>query len=175
MKTFLAATTLGVAMLAGCASPNPNLIRTFTRAPLPAGSVVSFPQPATVSQAEIGQSMVSTARKAVIPAIGLEKEVNHTGTNNGLTFNVTLPAEVYPLHGADANGTFYKSQDPLELVVLKDGAKAKITGGVYVPADKTKPAEFYWLAGDTGLPMNQVDPEIQYSAQKFGIVGGICG
>jgi hypothetical protein len=167
MKFIFTAVVVG-SLLIGCAStPNPSAVRSITYVPTPAGSIVSLPEASVVSQAEIGQSMVSTAKKAISPAIKVEKEVVHFGANNGHQFKLIIPSSVLSLHGTDSEGAFYKYQEKLELVVLSNGAKAKATGGVYVPKEKTKPTEIYWIANDSGLPLNQLHPGLEYKETQF--------
>lgn len=165
-KVLLACAVAAAVTLAGCSTPNPNLKRTYSGSPVTSTGVVTLPELGKVSEAEVGQSMVSTAKLTLIPAIQLHKDVVHTGENRGFSFTATIPAGVLYERARDAEGAFYLEDKKAEWKLL-NGAKAEVEAGVYAPFDKTKPTEFYWRASDTYQPMNQPHPGIEYTSTKY--------
>lgn len=161
MKTVFAIVVFGT-LLTGCA--NPNYTREMTRATPTNSRIVSFPEAGVMAQADVGQSMVSTAQKTAVPAIELKTAVEHFGENKGIRFTVVLPAAAYLLAGFDSDraGSFYEAPQDLVFVVQPSGDQVKVRGGIFIPSDKQKPTEFYWRAGDTGVPMNQQRAGIKY-------------
>lgn len=132
-----------------------------------------FPELNVKSEAEVGQSMVSTARKDTLPAIVIDKDITHNGTGgefvpNSTEWKLTISAGVLPMYMSDKEGTFYRMQEDVALTIL--GQPKNTTGGVFVPYDKSKPTEVYW-----GNPRNSftrkaraVHPGIDFKLATYG-------
>lgn len=98
---------------------------------------VNFPELNVQSEVELGQSMVSTARKETLPAIVIDKDITHNTTECRLT----ILAGVLPIYMSDKDGTFYAREEHFALTVLDKPNHT--AGGVYVPNDKSKPTEVF--------------------------------
>lgn len=99
--------------------------------------VIHYPELNVKSEAEVGQSMVSAARKKTLPAIAIDKDITHISEECKLT----ISAGVLPLYGSDKEGTFYGRQEHVALTIL--GKPNHAAGGVYVPNDKSKSTEIF--------------------------------
>lgn len=113
-----------------------------------------------VSNAEVGQSMISTAQQLLTPAIQIDQNVIHNGTNLGRQFTLTIPQGILPLKGLDDGGKFYQSEE--RLTFYSEGQSGKVTGGIFIPDDKTKPTEIFWLAPNTITPLNDIHQGISF-------------
>lgn len=124
----------------------------------PVSETVRSPKLDSEVEVEIGQSMISTARRTPNPALKLDAPVVHHGENLGHQFQVTIPAGYLELAGTDSTGRFFKAEKPLDFMV--GTVKVPVEGGVYVPNDKSRPSEFYWMSNDRHQPLNDPDPAI---------------
>lgn len=131
----------------------------------PTSHLVNIPSLETETVVEVGQSMCSTAKKLAFHAIELQKEIIHKGTNRGYAFTYTIPIGTLVQRGADANGTFFQAEQKLRLQFNSDFNFVK--GGVYIPTDNSKPPEIFWFAIDTGVPLNDPHPDIQYEPTNY--------
>lgn len=102
--------------------------------------VINYPELNVESEAEIGQSMVSTSKKAISQAIETSQEIIH----NGSTYNLTIPAGILPIYTSDNQGTFYRTRPPSNLTTL-GVAQPDLVCGIYIPLDKTKPTHVFWM------------------------------
>lgn len=101
--------------------------------------LINFPELNAKSEAEVGQSMVSTAKLVVLPAIVIDKDITHNTTG----WKLLISQGVLPMHVQNKEGTFYQMEKPVALTTL--GVKQPSTiGGVFVPNDKSKSTEVYW-------------------------------
>lgn len=161
MRRLLFFVTL-TSILTGCVSG----LATRSFSPVATSSqTVSLPLLDIPSEAEVGQSMISTAKRSVIPAIQLDQDVSHSGINLGYNFTVTIQQGVLPLRATDLGGKFYQAKDDLKFVV--GGGVHKVKGGVFVPNDNIKPTEIFWIAPDILRPLNDVHPEINFKPAVF--------
>jgi hypothetical protein len=120
------------------------------------------------AQVEIGESMVSTAQRAVYPGIQLRDPVVHRGTNNFGSFTINIPKSGLFEAGRDAEGVFY--QAPKFQFLGSNGSAVRVNGGVYVPAANRDATEVYWLAAnDTSIPLNDDHPGIKFDGGQVEI------
>jgi len=114
------------------------------------------------AEVEIGESMVSTYRECVFPAIKLEKEVIHAGNYSGYAFTLTIPAGHLVARGEDRNGTFFQANQKLQLQINKVEF-SNATGGVYVPKDDEMQTEIYWLSAIDEAPLKHPHSGIRFN------------
>lgn len=158
-----------VALLSSaCVSPLQK--RSFSQI-LYAPEVVSSPSVNTEAEAEIGTSMVATAKRIRSPGIRLSEGITHQGTNNGYPFTLAIPAGTLFEAAKDPAGTFYEYPTPLEFR-LYTGHVLKVRGGVFVPSAAPAATEIFWLATDNpNTPLNDEHPGIQFepsTAERWG-------
>lgn len=101
--------------------------------------LIKFPELNAKSEAQVGESMVSTAWKRIIHSteIVIDKDIAH----NSPECKVTISAGVLPFYMSDKEGSFYRMKDDVPLTVL--GIPNHTSGGVYFPNDKSKPTEVF--------------------------------
>lgn len=102
--------------------------------------VVALPMLGNKAEVEVGQSMVSTARRYTTPAILTSTEIVHELAQQR---TITLPPGNYALAGENADGKFYRSIKDLKLTSW--GNTSHVVGGVFVPAVAAKPASVYFF------------------------------
>jgi hypothetical protein len=152
MKHMLClALTIGV--LAGCAAPLSVAPRTTTLIKLPSLNVET--------EAEIGQSMITTAKKAETPAIEITNEVSHSDGR----WTLSISPGVLPMFASNDNGSFYRVQGAVVLTTLGIRQPNSI-GGIYIPSDKSKPTEVFWI-GPYGTPVNSAHAGIEFKKTTF--------
>lgn len=118
-------------------------------------SLVNIPELNIESNAEIGQSMVSTARKIESKAIRLDNALTH---NSG-TWTLSISSGVLPAYISNEKGSFYRVQGPVALTTFGIGQPNTI-GGIFIPNDKNKPTEVFWM-GAYGSPVSDAHPGIE--------------
>jgi hypothetical protein len=134
--------------------------RTYTRTDQPS-EVVRSPVLQTVTESEVGQSMIFTAQRSVYPAIQLGTPVMHEGSNLDKKFVLTIPQGPLKQRGIDSSGVFYQADHPLPFNV--NSGVIKVKGGVYVPSQTPSATEVYWLATDNNaIPLNDPHAGIQF-------------
>lgn len=141
-----------------------------------APEIVYSPNVNSEADAEVGESMVSTSRRTVLPGIKLKSEVLHLGENLGHQYNLTIPRGALLVASAhDAEGVFFLSDKPLSFAT--NGVVVHVRGGVYVPNSSPSSTEIFWLGkdritgqdatevganGPTKVPLTDVHPEIPF-------------
>lgn len=135
--------------------------RTPVSAPPRASAIINTPALNVESSAEVGQSMVSTIRRTETPAIKIANGFTHRGG----TWTISIPAGVLPKHMANSTGSFYRVIGPVSLSTLGVQQPDSI-GGVFVPNDKSKPTQVFWM-GTFGAPVMSELPGIDYSTAVF--------
>lgn len=148
---------LAILLAAGCATTLPSAPQKT--------SLINIPALNIEADAEIGQSMVSTARKVETPAIKLDSALTH----NGGTWKLSISNGVLPMYLSNEKGSFYRVQGPLVLTTLGVSQPDAI-GGVFIPNDKTKPTEVFWM-GVYGSPVRDVHPGIEVQNARYEIWG----
>jgi hypothetical protein len=114
------------------------------------------------SEAEIGQSMISTARLLTFSAVSLTEEVIHRGSS----YTLTIEPGVLVKRATNEAGTFYRVQGPANLTTL--GIRQRNTeGGVFIPNDPSSPTEVYWDWG----PVRAIHPGIQHKPSTVETMG----
>jgi len=146
-RITIVGTLVLAALVVGCATPLPSAPKKT--------SLVNIPALNIESDAEIGQSMVSTARKIETPAIRLVNALTHSGG----TWTLSISAGVLPMYLSSDKGSFYREQGPLVLTTLGVSQPDAI-GGVFIPNDKSKPTEVFWM-GSFGSPVSDAHPGIE--------------
>jgi len=141
----LSAAILAATLLNGCAHkkpPAPKLdgLVAYSRVFAERSDVVSLPVLGTTAEVEVGQSMVSTARRYTTPGIRLSAEIVH---EQGQQRAITLPAGTYALAGENTEGKFYRWDRGLKL--MSWGKSTQVVGGIFVPADSAMHAKIYWF------------------------------
>lgn len=159
MKKIMCIVSLSI-FLTGCVSGL--LTKTYTSVDAHPSKTVHIPSVDVITEADVGQSMVSTARLSYVPAIQLEQDVIHDGWNNSNTFKLTIPMGVLLLRGAGSNGKFYQANDNLKFATTTGTFYVK--GGIFVSDIANAPTEIYWLATDRAIPtpLNDVHAGIPY-------------
>lgn len=123
---------------------------------------VNRPPLNTETQVEVGQSMVSSYRRVVRPAIVLKDTIVHRGVNLGRAFTLTIPAGKLVARASDSGGTYYEAAN---LLTFEVGAGAiSVSGGVFIPNNPGSPTEIYWLAPGSQVPLNDVHSGIRYES-----------
>lgn len=140
-------------LLAACAAPQQSHLAKRLYTPIVAESeIVQWPELNVESNAEVGQSMISTAKRTPSPAVRLNRDVVHSGTNLGHQFKLTIPAGYLLLSGQDTEGRYFEASKPLNFQA--GAATVTVKGGIFVPNDKAQSTEIYWLAPSSKIPLN---------------------
>jgi hypothetical protein len=137
-------------LLGGCASHTATTTSfEYTRV-YSQSQLVTMPPLNSESEAEIGQSMVQAARKAVTPAITLTEGIFHpkgsTWVVRSADMEVTIQPSLLRLIGTDQDGSYYQAA-PKEAAIsflVSVGGYA----GVYVPNNKSAIMQVYWNRND---------------------------
>lgn len=154
MKKLFAITTFSLSFfLVGCGTP--------VSAPPQTSTIINAPALNVESNAEVGQSMVSTARRTEVPAIRISAGFAHSGG----TWTISIPAGVLPMYIANERGSFYRVVGPVALSTLGVNQPSSV-GGVFVPNDQSKPTEVFWM-GTYGAPVVSARPGIDFSKTIF--------
>jgi hypothetical protein len=135
-------------LMGGCASDNS--IRSFTQKNLSSMQVVKLPELNIVAEAEVGQSMVSTANRTIIPAIKVIKEISISSELKGLAFNkdalkqtLVIPQGVFVAVGTNSDeigsGVYYHA--PIAYMRNLEG-NYNIKAGVFLPDNTASPEIF---------------------------------
>lgn len=114
------------------------------------------------STAQVGDSMISGGTLYLRPAIRLRESVTHTGVSRG-PYSIYLPAGVYYAAGRSLKppiqGTFYQAQTRLR---FRAEGNFTVKGGVFVPAGDGMTPYIYWHATDTGVPLIDPEPALEF-------------
>lgn len=144
--------------------------RTFSRIPY-APEIINSPPENTEAQAEIGTSMVATAKRYVSPGIRLAAGIHHQGTYSMYQYGLSVPAGLLYEAGTDAAGTFFEATQETTYHAYT-GRTIKVRGGVYVPKASPAATEVYWLATDNeSAAMSDDHPGITFertTAERWG-------
>jgi hypothetical protein len=136
------------ALLAGGCLNQSTLATRVHRPTLFVEELLQYPALDVECQAEIGNTMISSAKRAILPAIRLREEVFHSGidcpgTLNEARFSISIPLSVLAAAGTDNMGTFYEADSKLNL--LAKGKVLPVRGGPYVPKSSSTATEVYFF------------------------------
>jgi len=148
-------------LLSGCATKSKLMTRTYTPAHY-SEEVVSFPALNTDAKVEIGQSIIFTASRTVVPAIKLTHDLRHDWENLGKQYAVTIHAGMLSAKGKDKEGVYFQAKKKVIGQEVESGRVDELTGGIYLPHNKSQPSEIFLLRSDR-IPLNDPHPEIDYS------------
>lgn len=128
--------------------------------------VVNAPSLNVESQAEVGQSMVSTAMKTTGSAISIDHEIVPAVAYGLRRFTLTIPAGILRSSGSDANGEYYQSATRLS---RKHNFESNDTviGGVFIPYDTKKPSGIYWEIAANIDAIHHSYPGIDYKTTTY--------
>jgi hypothetical protein len=133
---------------------------------VPEATRIQTPTLNTPATAEVGETMILTGNISTRPAIILKAAVQHQGVSIG-PYTITIPAGELVASGlagpGDQFGTYYEAQSPLHFV--SRGQRLLVKGGVFLPPSGGAP-EIYWHATDTGVPLTDPEPTIDYEVSK---------
>lgn len=146
-----------------------------------APEIVYAPKVNSEAEAEVGESMVSTSRRTVVPGIKLKSEVVHPGENLGHQYTLMIPRGALLAASAhDSEGVFFLAEKPLDFAA--DGTVVQVSGGVYVPNVSPSSTEIFWLGKDrvtgndaieirtygaTHAPLTDEHPHIQFEPTQI--------
>ncbi len=149
--TLIAASTLGILLMQGCAAPVPseNLKRTYTPT-YHSPSITDLPAIGEIKTVEVGESLVSKDKQTSIPAIDIEQAIEHSTENLGEKFVWTALSGRYVEKGKDAFGKYYEAKEGKSLI---NGKPAKLQWGIYVADSDSQKTEFYALAQNS-IPLS---------------------
>jgi len=163
--------TVAAVSFASSACVSPLQGRVYSRIPLPRPELVHVPSTNAEAEAEIGVSMVSSARRTSCPGIKLSETIVHDGTHYGRPYRLTIPAGSLHAAANDQGGTFYEVGVPIEFRG-SDGSTMKVFGGIFVPSASPTATEVYWLATNApGIPLNDAHPGIMFERGIVDIWG----
>ena len=145
-------------LLVACAAPQVKEGRSYT--PIAAASeIVQLPNLYVESSVEVGQSMISTVKRILNPAVRVSRDLVHSGTNSGYEFKLTIPAGYLLLRGRDNEGRYFEAAKPLSLQL---GSYTGANAGDWQKDDNTNGVPvlkaifgFHWLfkgVGNSGGP-----------------------
>lgn len=109
-------------------------------------NIIKYPELNVQSTAEVGQSMISTSRLTLIPAITIEKDLVYKG-ERGLKnkpFTLTIPAGKLVFSHKDETGTYYQSKTQVRLVF--DHMQPAVDAGVFIPTLTSSPPLLWWVS-----------------------------
>lgn len=75
-----------------------------------------MPEDNAITEAEIGQSIVSTSKRAVFAAIRLEQDIAHSDSYYAISVLLTISAENYLESGKDNFGIFYQKSGIVSII-----------------------------------------------------------
>lgn len=148
--SIMAASTLGILLMQGCAAPVPseNLKRTYTPTYY-SPSITDLPAIGEIKTVEVGESLVSKDKQTSIPAIDIEQAIELPTENLGAKFVLTALPGRYIEKGKDSFGKYY---EPKAGKILVDG-KPITELGIYVTDLDNKKTEFYALSKNS-IPLS---------------------
>lgn len=131
--------------LTSCAGRKPasiNLLQIpYTPITAERDEIVSLPIEGIRSEAEVGQSMVSTALRSTTPAIETTMNIVHKSEPMGST-SVTFRAGKFYLSGENKEGKFYRSSNE---TLLSRATTTRVVGGIFIPNQASSPTKVYWF------------------------------
>lgn len=146
-----------------------------------APEIVYSPKVNSEAEAEVGESMVSTSRRTVLPGIKLKSDVLHPGENLGHQYTLTIPSGALLAASAhDAEGVYFLAERPLNFAT--NGVVVLVNGGIYVPNASPSSTEIFWLAknnvtgqdvievgtsGPTHVPLTDLHPQVQFEPTQL--------
>jgi hypothetical protein len=156
-------------LLSGCASMEPSRLVQRKLEPIaPTAQRVALPQANVESVTELGNSMISGGLLFSLPALTLATQIAHQGVSKG-PYTLILLAGTYVATGRSSwpiPGTFFQFPQLLRFTAhtsgLSRGGQAAVKGGVFVPDLKDGTPQIYWHATDSGVPLTDPDPSLQF-------------
>lgn len=135
----------------------------------PSYKPVQLPALDIPTEAEPGQTMLMTARRADVPAMRLSENVVHEGSKHGTSYSLTIPAGVLELQASNGGGQFFRANGELKIHwrgIL--GGAYPVAAGVFVPYDSSQPTQVYY--GDSNgraLTVSEVHPGIELKPESM--------
>lgn len=106
-------------------------------------TTINKPDIGIVANASIGESMVKTLKKRVIPTLVLNQSITQEYQYNGFTNYKTIDEGDLNLNRKNSEGRFFAAQDGVR--VQGPGSVVNfLKGGIFVYDDKTTPPEMYF-------------------------------
>jgi hypothetical protein len=105
----------------------------------PSVKPVYLPQVGVVSEAALGESIVSAFNVYSREALRLKDPVQTKGKG----YRLTIPQGVLMLVGKSDDGKFYQSREPIDLVTF-GFQQTDTRGGIFLPNDPAATPETYW-------------------------------
>jgi hypothetical protein len=142
-----------VAALYGCAGGGHSVKRPNFSPIISEPETVYFPEPNVENAVEIGENMVSKAYRNVYQAIKTSSEVRivrYRGDSEAT--EIRVPQGTHKAILSDSEGVFYS----------KDDRNARTVAGIYVPNNDSQKTEVFFLATNTGQPINYDMPGVQF-------------
>lgn len=162
---------VAVVVVASSACMSPLQKHSYSQIPLPAPEVIHSPPLNAEAEADIGTSMILSARRTACPGIKLSETIVHQGMHYGQSFALTIPLGSLCAAGNDPTGTFYQAAEPIEFRAY-DGSSIKVRGGIFVPTASPTTTDVYWLAVNSpGTPLNDAHPGIKFERATVDLWG----
>ena len=90
----------------------------------------------------VGDVMTASKPLVIYPAVKLMREVTALTSHRGIPISVTLPVGAYKFERVDEQGTYFRSQAPLQIHYK---GERKGFGGIYLPNGSSGQAAAYWF------------------------------
>lgn len=122
--------------------------------------IVKHPKAGAISQANIGESIIATSKKIIVPTLILEKSITHEGLFNGFTNIFFVKKGELELTEENSEGRFFSSKKGIG--IQSPGGSVYLDGGIFVYDDETIPSEIYFKNKYNGAVSTEKPSEIHY-------------
>lgn len=130
---------------------------------------IQIPTLDVITEAEPGQSMLITAKRADVPSMRLSEDVIHAGSKHGTTYSLTIPAGLLELQASNSSGQFFRASGESKIHwrgIL--GGAYSIVAGIFVPNDSLQPTQVYYgNSNGRELTVSEVHPGIELKRENI--------
>ncbi len=143
---LLAAAILAILSIQGCAVVSENFKRSYSPT-YHSAAITDYPAIGETKTIEVGESLIYKYKQTTIPAIEIDRAIEHALENIGKKATITVLPGRYVEKGQDAFGKFYEAKPNK---ILENG-KAILSNrsGIYVTDLDNNKTEFYVLTNDS--------------------------
>lgn len=124
--------------------------------------VIKKPEIGSTSEVSIGESIISTFRKQIVPTLVLINDVIYDGKYRGFTNTFRIKKGFLKLTRQNPEGRFFTSEEGITIEAV--GPTQYLDGGIFLYNDKPNSAAIFLIQKDTGYfriqPINDSNFEV---------------
>jgi hypothetical protein len=119
------------------------------------GGIIKKPDIGIVSEAKVGESMISTYLMQIVPVLVLENDIAHEAKWRGRTNIIAVEKGNLRLTSRDSEGRFFSG-----IVYWKNANNKKIEGGIYLNDDESKAPKLFFIYDLSGKSLTEELPSV---------------